>query len=146
MTDLGTIRIIKEVFGDNDIRRDYQGFAVFTDKVTVFFGIEIDQQCCEISGHIASTDEFTPFIGSALVSVSVVDEALKTYNLKLDEFETEDRGTNYKFINLVTTMGVLQFAVYNKHNGYYGHEVFFWVTPRERSKFLKDFENQTWRI
>ena len=27
------------------------------------------------------------------------------------------------FINVETTRGLLQFAAYNEHNGYYGHDV-----------------------
>ena len=30
-----------------------------------------------------------------------------------------------EFINIYTTKGLLQITIYNEHNGYYGHYVFF---------------------
>ena len=78
------------------------------------------QCCCENWGYLSSEDDFGSFIGSELKNVYVTDSELGTIvsNMK----EDLDAGSAM-FINVETTRGLLQFAAYNEHNGYYGHDV-----------------------
>lgn len=75
--------------------------------------------CCEDWGYFSSEDDYNDFIGAELLNVVIVDDALKC--AEMDKFsEYHDDAI---FVNLETSKGVLQFAVYNSHNGYYGHTV-----------------------
>ena len=51
-------------------------------------------------------------------AIYLVKTILEVSNMK----EDLDAGSAM-FINVETTRGLLQFAAYNEHNGYYGHEV-----------------------
>lgn len=76
--------------------------------------------CCEKWGYLSSEDDFGSFIGSELKNVYVTDTKLETIVPKMEE--DLDAGSAM-FINVETTKGLLQFAAYNEHNGYYGHGV-----------------------
>ena len=69
---------------------------------------------------MSSEDDFGSFIGSELKNVYVTDTELETIVPKMEE--NLDAGSAM-FINVETTRGLLQFAAYNEHNGYYGHGV-----------------------
>lgn len=71
-------------------------------------------------GYLSSEDDFGSFIGSELKNVYVTDTKLETIVPKMEE--DLDAGSAM-FINVETTKGLLQFAAYNEHNGYYGHGV-----------------------
>lgn len=46
------------------------------------------------------------------------------------------------FINVETTRGLLQFAAYNEHNGYYGHDVLLVSKYEEAKRYLdKDYKD-----
>jgi hypothetical protein len=64
---------------------------------------------------VSSDDEFHEFIGAELLSVDIVDKALN----KKTDIDVYEGGII--FVNIETSKGILQFAVYNEHNGYYGH-------------------------
>ena len=61
------------------------------------------------------------FVGADLISVEVVDTALNTKKLKEADISVSYGGI--MFVNFVTSKGVMQFVLYNEHNGYYGHDV-----------------------
>jgi hypothetical protein len=43
---------------------------------------------------------------------------------KLDEITEEcDSGGGTQFVDFETSKGVFQLTVYNRHNGYYGHDI-----------------------
>ena len=95
----------------------YDGFEVETTVQKIKLLIDNSQDCCESWGHFWMNDKPEDFIGAELLGVEVVDAALDTHkmdDLSLDEGET-------MFVNLRTSVGVLQFTAYNSHNGYYGH-------------------------
>ncbi len=98
----------------------YEGFKVATDKQEIFLLVSDGASCCEQWGQIVSEDDLTDFIGAELLNLTTTDIALNT---KM----AEKQGSNYldcgdiMFMNLETNKGTLQFAVYNAHNGYYGH-------------------------
>lgn len=54
-----------------------------------------------------------------MIGISITDTALN--NKKIEALEYLDCG-GAMFVNLETSEGLLQFAAYNSHNGYYGHE------------------------
>lgn len=100
----------------------YAGYQIITDAQTIKIGISQDSSCCEQFGYLTSEDNFADYTGAEIVSITRVDEAL---NSKIREFFKEqymDAG-EAMFININTTKGLLQFVVYNSHNGYYSHEV-----------------------
>lgn len=99
---------------------DMTGYQVITDLRTIGLLVEAGTKCCEDWGYIVSDDMPERFIGAELTEVYITDEALK--NVKIPEDEGNHSYTAI-FINLQTTKGLLQFAVYNGHNGYYGHLV-----------------------
>lgn len=96
----------------------YEGYQIITDQQTIKIGISDEQCCCERYGYLSTNDDLNDFIGSDLISVSIVDEALN--NKKVDELEYLDEG-GAMFVNFETNKGVFQLVAYNGHNGYYGH-------------------------
>lgn len=112
----------------------FEGFIITTDKRQIKFLVSDQPSCCETFGHLASLDDTAQFIGEELKSVGVVDTALKTTELKLDERQIATEEC--VFVNLETSAGQLQFTVYNSHNGYYGHEVLFIVGDEKSTKVL----------
>lgn len=97
----------------------YSGYVIQTEKQEIKFGISDHQTCCENWGYFSSEDDFAEFIGSDLISIETVDIALNIDSFKEQDVEIDD----CMFVNFKTTNGLLQFTVYNAHNGYYGHDV-----------------------
>lgn len=99
----------------------YAGYVVVTSERTICILIDNQQNCCENWGYIASNDNFDEFINSDLLEVNLTDSNLITREAMFGEYEEEcDEAV---FVTLETSNGKLQFAVYNSHNGYYGHNV-----------------------
>lgn len=98
---------------------DYDGYIIITDKQEIKFGISNSQSCCERWGYFSSEDDFKEFIGADLIDMETVDTVLNIGKLKDEEVDVDD----CMFINVKTSNGLLQFAVYNSHNGYYGHDI-----------------------
>ena len=103
-----------------------EGYAIITDKQTIKLLIDSEQSCCENFGYFMSEDNFTDFIGSEIIDVTLTDTELKTIDMK-------ERGVDINsswfeggvmFVNINTTKGLLQFVAYNEHNGYYGHTAY----------------------
>lgn len=103
---------------DNSEYPTFEGYQIVTDKQTIKIGIENGQSCCEDWGYFMTEDDLTDFENADLISVEVVDTALKVEKLK--ELNVESADT--MFVNFNTTKGLLQFVAYNDHNGYYGHD------------------------
>ena len=94
------------------------GCWVRTNLQTIEMSIDNGQSCCERWGYFWSNDNVEEFIGAELLSVEIVDKSL---NMKLFVANVDDEDAI--FINLNTSNGILQFTIYNQHNGYYGHRV-----------------------
>lgn len=108
----------------------WDGVEVVTDGGTWFARIDNMQGCCETWGYIKLNDESVDyFVGSDLLSVEVVDTALNVK--KLADIDLNEGGI--MFVNFVTSKGVMQFAVYNEHNGYYGHDAQVGYTKGEKT-------------
>lgn len=99
------------VYDDNN----YCGYTIVTNKRTIRIGVEDGQCCCEQYGYICSEDDTSQYIQSELLSVNVVDQALKKY------YDISEYEGNAVFVDFETTNGLFQLVVYNNHNGYYGH-------------------------
>lgn len=95
------------------------GLKIETDKGDILLLIEDYQSCCENYGSnfLETPDDISKFIGAKIVRV--VDT-----NIDNDKGYTEMNETQLK---IVTKKGVLQYAVYNEHNGYYSHATFLQV-------------------
>lgn len=110
---------VKNKLADKWREPKYDGYKITTTNQEIFILIENCQSCCENWGYITSEDEayFNNYIGSELLRVELTDTELRNYELDTSW------GGDAMFVDLVTSEGVLQFVLYNLHNGYYGHEV-----------------------
>lgn len=103
--------------------RGYDGYCVTTDEGIVMVGISNGQRCCEGWGYMSSEDDITKFIGADLLHVAVVGEDAQCLRI-VDALglDGEWSETYAMFVDFHTSVGKFQVAVYNSHNGYYGHD------------------------
>lgn len=112
-----------EKINDEDDWNNYEGYEIKTDKSIIKIGVSNNDNCCESFGHICSTDDVKEFIGAKILKVETVESGdWKKCEILKDVLEYSEENEN-AFINFETDKGLLQFAVYNSHNGYYGHNV-----------------------
>ena len=116
--------IIEEIKTENDDMR----IVVKTHNNCITAEIDTERNCCEIyGGYIICEDDVSTFIGSSLLKISLTDVALNNYIVKeINSLQNSHHSCDLhkiQFINFETTKGVLQFVVYNFHNGYYGHDI-----------------------
>lgn len=121
---LGKITQIKEV-GDLNILPDYTsyiGYSLETTKHKYHILIDNYSFCCEEWGYMTSEDDLKDYIGTELKEVRLTDIALNQAKIDEDFPDGFDFG-GIQFVDFVTDNGVFQIAVYNAHNGYYGHSI-----------------------
>jgi hypothetical protein len=111
---------IKQRPSDSPYTSSYAGYFVVTDKQTIKILIEDGQSCCENWGYLSTNDNTNEFVGSEITGIVLTDMNLASK--ELPEFKYVD-ADHIQFVNIETDKGILQFAVYNDHNGYYGHEI-----------------------
>ena len=101
---------------------DMDGYKVETDKHAFYVLIDNGQSCCENWGYMTSEDNFEPFIGVELFEVNVTDVGLnqKVLTKMGNDYIDNDE---IQFVDFKTSNGTFQLAVYNSHNGYYGHGI-----------------------
>jgi len=99
----------------------YDGYLIETDVDNYMVLIDNGQSCCENWGYIASEDDFSGFIGAELVDVKLTDTSLNTSKIDTANMYLDCGGV--QFVDFYTSKGVFQLAVYNGHNGYYGHGI-----------------------
>lgn len=132
---LGTIKTIKEVV-DVETSSSWlsmDGYKVETDEHSFYILISNGQSCCENWGYITSEDELDYFLGSELIEVNVTDTTLnKKILTKMDDDYINN--SEIQFVDFKTNIGTFQLAVYNHHNGYYGHSILI----RQNDKVLVD--------
>jgi hypothetical protein len=110
-------RIIKiEEFEESN--PEYMGYCIHTDEQQILILVSTGQGCCESTGYVCSEENLDDFIGADIIDIEITDTALNSR--VLERSETFEGGV--MFLNVKTTKGVLQFVVYNDHNGYYGHD------------------------
>ena len=104
---------------------EYDGYKITTQEHEFNILIDNGQCCCENWGYFASEDDFSQYIGKELKEVNLTDTALNKEKAEENGAYGYEEG-GIQFVDFVFTDGdVLQFAVYNEHNGYYGHGIIF---------------------
>jgi hypothetical protein len=101
--------------------QDMDGYKVETEKHSFFVLIDNGQSCCESWGYFSSEDDLNQFLGAELKEINLTDTALNQQ--EFEESGYYDDGGGIQFVDFVTDKGVFQLAVYNAHNGYYGHGI-----------------------
>lgn len=131
----GKIKQINEIYDKKIGRFDScEGYEVITDKHNFYVLISEYQCCCEQFGCISSEDDFSLFLEQELLEVNLTDTALEKINVD-EEFKYGFDCGDIQFVDFVTKKGVLQLAVYNAHNGYYGHSIYI---LKDEEKILED--------
>lgn len=83
------------------------------------FGISTYQECCESWGYLHSSDDVSDFLGAEFLSWEEVDTWPSSIENPEEKYGFDSGG--FQAINVLTSKGILQFVVYNAHNGYYSH-------------------------
>ena len=110
------------------------GYRVQTDLHTFHVLVSNGQSCCESWGYLCSEDNPQQFLGAELLEVRLTDTALKPEVVEKSGYYGGDCG-GIQFVDFVTDRGTFQLAVYNAHNGYYGHEV---LIAKDEEIILRD--------
>ncbi len=110
-----TIKSIEEVEGYIDDNGGWDGYLVETSERKIRLLVDNGASCCENWGMVASEDDLGYFLGAELLRIDWTGPDL----VKLVDVDPYDGDV--MFVDFVTSVGVLQLAVYNAHNGYYGH-------------------------
>jgi hypothetical protein len=101
----------------------YNGYKITTEMHEFYILINNFQYCCESWGYFYLNDDEQKFVGTELREINLTDMALN--KRKVEESGYYEDSGGIQFIDFVTNKGILQFAVYNAHNGYYGHDIIF---------------------
>ena len=103
------------------------GLKIETDRGNIILVIEEFQDCCEVWGStfLETPDDLSKYIGAKILSISDTNDSFT------DTFTDEDHEPRETQLKIATNKGVLQYAVYNNHNGYYGHATFLQVFDLE---------------
>lgn len=119
----------------NPFHEELDGVKIdFDNDKSLVFGISHDQDCCEewVYNSQVDNEDVSNYIGAKIHSIEIVDYYVSTQLEEIGACETD-----CYFLNVMTTKGELNFAVYNIHNGYYGHRVTMKYDNNEMfSKFL----------
>lgn len=116
---LGLAQMINSVIGGYS---SMDGYRITTDQHTFHVLIDNAQSCCESWGYLSSDDDLSGFIGAILKQINLTDTALNAEAVEQsDWYDGDDCGI--QFVDFMTDRGVFQLAVYNAHNGYYGHGI-----------------------
>lgn len=102
----------------------YEGYTLTLDDNTRYdFLITNTSSCCESWGYGSMYDgDVEYFIGAEFIAVEVVDTDYKKVETVLLNGASLYDGDAMQ-VNVVTDRGILEIALYNIHNGYYGHRV-----------------------
>ena len=102
----------------------YDGYEVKTENHRFLILIDNGQCCCESWGYLSSDDNLTDYVGKTLLDVILTDTALNQKAVDKSDYYGDDSG-GIQFVDFKCSDGsVFQLAVYNDHNGYYGHPIF----------------------
>ena len=108
-----------------------EGYKIVTDKQEILILINNSQQCgeewgyeaCSEKGILETQDDLDDYIGAEILDIEIVDTEKDIYK-NLTDRVYRFYSSNAEFVNIKTSKGKLQFAVYNAHNGYYGHTIY----------------------
>lgn len=110
------------------------GYKIETEDHVFCVLIDNGQSCCESWGYLTSEDDLNYYIGSELIEVKLTDLALNKTVVEKSGYYDGDCG-GIQFVDFVTSNGTFQLAVYNSHNGYYGHGI---VVAKDNEILLND--------
>lgn len=114
--------IIKEILSFDEA--EYEGYKVITNNSVYEILIGNTQKCCEEFGQLCTDDNLLNYLGAELINIDLTNTLLQ--NINVNDF-LKDYGTSseqqIQFVTFKTDRGDFQLAVYNFHNGYYGHEI-----------------------
>ena len=128
MSKILNIKFVYDVNFNNDRYSNYDGFKIETEDEEIYFVIGNSQECCENWGtYLYTPEDLKDYIGAEYLgydekSCEEVENALKKECVNSDEI---------CFLNILTTKGTIDFAVYNSHNGYYSHAVILKITNKK---------------
>ena len=128
MSKILNIKFVYDVNFNNDRYYNYDGFKIETEDEEIYFVIDNSQECCENWGtYLYTPEDLKDYIGAKYLgydekSCEEVENALKKECVNSDEI---------CFLNILTTKGTIDFAVYNSHNGYYSHAVILKITNKK---------------
>jgi len=104
---------------DHHIVGKTEGYRVIVDTGDIAqYRLLIGRQdkCCEITGYMTTEDNLDYYIGATLYQLEVLE-------WREGDVVGEHTAGGSIFLDLRTSKGVLQLAVYNEHNGYYSHPI-----------------------
>lgn len=137
MTDkILLIEEIENVSPDNNFEQSktwyggFDGIHIKTEKNEIYFLIDNEQNCCESWGYLSSNDDYNEFIGAEYQGYNNITSE----KLSAQIGDVEEGGT--VFLNIITDRGTLQFAVYNRQNGCYGHKVLIIVNGKTEEEYI----------
>lgn len=99
------------------------GYKITTNEQEILIVVDNSSSCCEQWGYFSSEDNLKDFVGAEINNINLVDTALNVKAMEKEIPYGVDCGDTM-FVNIETNKGTLQLAVYNSHNGYYGHTAY----------------------
>ena len=142
-----TITEIHEHTFDSPLHQDdqdawtatWEGWTINTNHRRIQILIDNSADCCESWGHLVSEDDVTKWVGATVLGVERIEHVEGDDELQAEP-AWQSRDVPYgvdeggaAFVNILTNRGPLQFAVYNSHNGYYGHTAVTILSDADRS-------------
>lgn len=115
----------------------FDGVFITTDKQVIEAGVSNEDQCCEHWGYMFTNDQVSDFVGAYLKEVQIVDTVLN--KTKWDSefpYGLEGGDEDAMFIHFKTDKGILEFVLYNNHNGYYGHSAYLKSNQLNKETYL----------
>lgn len=112
----------------------YDGYRIKTEEHEFNILISNEQNCCEEWGYFYLNDNEQDFVGANLLHINLTDTMLNKKKYE-DEIPYGLDSGGIQFVDFETDKGVLQFAVYNGHNGYYGHSI---IIAKDEEIVLQD--------
>ena len=97
----------------NGYKETYEGLIIETDKGSIKLVINDSQRCCENFGSLFFE---TPDVISRFIDAEILQ--IEDISIKREEYIDTDSETQ---LRITTDKGIIQYAIYNEHNGYYGH-------------------------
>lgn len=128
MSKIVKIEEVNNVNFNDDSYSNYDGFRIETEDEEMYFLINNFQSCCENWGtYLYTPEDLREYVGADYLgydesSCSEIENSLKSEYVKSDAI---------CFLNIHTSKGTIDFAVYNSHNGYYSHAVILKITNKK---------------
>lgn len=128
MSKIVKIEEVNNVNFNNNRYSNYDGFKIETEDEEIYFVIDNSQQCCENWGtYLYTPEDLREYVGADYLgydesSCSEIENHLENEYVESDEI---------CFLNIHTSKGTIDFAVYNSHNGYYSHAVVLKITNKK---------------